>query len=579
MASKKHNPPARKKGGIHFVNARPTSEFERLRLQRVVRAHVGRWISTQTSRRLHTSSHLNGANLQTSRGLPSDKNGPSHSIVIASHPPLNQPQYKNPPASENHDLPFSFIAPVSRPGTFSAFSPQESDSSESGDEVITLPLQSASASATLLPWNEILGLDRQVSEQIDPFMTYPNHLGVTPEVVDACQTYCLNTMWPGVVPGQGSSFMPIKSSPRQSWFSLARSDPTLFYRVYAIRDPSRAISDAVLLSVVCMAHHAAPVEIKIQSTPFEPPFQQLQWLDVYGCLSPNIIHVQGLVQLLKLRGGLRNIKLPGLAATLCFSEVFAAAVWCVQPIFEFWPLNERRLGVPLQELVGFGPSDIQRGFGKYQVIGFTPQMAEAFQAARSYVRIINKSEEGRKSRNEDRLDESLLADQRNLTEYTLLTLLPSEAIISYFSHSTQATTYEACRLAGLIFGVGVIFPIPQQNSPLKGLAKKIRAAVLQPTAVVLWSSESTRIPLIWILTLGGIAAFGTPDRWFFVSSLADTVRRVNIRSWTETKLSLDKMLWHEGACEKAGRNLWCEIESYLEENPTEIDVKPRLRTK
>ncbi|KAJ5531967.1 hypothetical protein N7494_008519 [Penicillium frequentans] len=536
MASKKHNPPARKKGGIHFVNARPTSEFERLRLQRVVRAHVGRWISAQTSRRLHTSSHLNGANLQTSRGLPSDKNGPSHSIVIASHPPLNQPQYQNTPASGNHDLPFSFIAPVSFPGNFSAFSPQESDSSESGDEVITLPLQSASASATLLPWNEILGLDRQVSEQIDPFMTYPNHLGATPEVVDACQTYCLNTMWPGVVPGQGSSFTPIKSSPRQSWFSLARSDPTLFtaftygslchqrvlwanqrlpsdsygptqHRLLekcetdsiilinqAIRDPSRAISDAVLLSVVCMAHHAAPVEIKIQSTPFEPPFQQLQWLDVYGCLSPNIIHVQGLVQLLKLRGGLRNIKLPGLAATLCFSEVFAAAVWCVQPIFEFWPLNESRLGVTLQELVGFGPSDIQRGFGKYQVIGFTPQMAEAFQAIRSYVRIMKKCEEGRKSRSEDLLDESLLADQRNLTEYTLLTLVPSEAIISYFSHPTQGTTYEACRLAGLIFGVGVIFPIPQQNSPLKGLAKKLRAAVLQPTAVVLWSSESTRVP-------------------------------------------------------------------------------------
>ena len=169
----------------------------------------------------------------------------------------------------------------------------------------------------------------------------------------------LNTMWPGVVPGQSSSLTLMNSSPRRSWFSLARSDPALFtafmygslchQRVLwanqrlpsdsygpsqhrflencetdsiilinqAIRDPSRAISDAVLLSVICMAHHAAPTEIKIQSTPFEPPFQQLQWLDVYGCLSPNIIHIQGLVQLLKLRGGLRNIKLPGLAATLC----------------------------------------------------------------------------------------------------------------------------------------------------------------------------------------------------------------------------------------------------------------------
>lgn len=260
------------------------------------------------------------------------------------------------------------------------------------------------------------------------------------------------------------------------------------------------------------------------------------------------------------------------------SEVFAAAVWCVQPIFEFWPLNESRLGITLQELIGFGPSDIQRGFGQYQVIGFTPQMAEAFQAARTYIKIIQKSTEGRNSRTADRLDESLLADQRNFTEYTLLTLLPSEAIVPYFSHPAQGTTYEACRLAGLIFGVGVIFPIPRQNSPLKDLAKRLRAAILQPTAVVLWSSANTRIPLIWILMLGGIAALGTADRSFFVSSLADTVRRIDIRSWAEIEISLNKMLWHSRACEKAGRDIWREVEGVMKEDPAELDGKPRFRT-
>lgn len=188
MASKKHNPPARKKGGIHFVNARPTSEFESLRLQRVVRAHVGRWISAQTSRRLHTSSHLNGANFQPSRDLPSDTNGPGQSFTLPSRSSLQKPQNRVPAVSKNHDMLCSFTAPVRCPGNRPAFSPHGSDSSESVDEVINQLLQSASR--TLIPWNEILGLDRQVSEQIDPFMTYPNHLGATPQVVDACQTYC-----------------------------------------------------------------------------------------------------------------------------------------------------------------------------------------------------------------------------------------------------------------------------------------------------------------------------------------------------------------------------------------------------
>jgi hypothetical protein len=137
---------------------------------------------------LQNSSHLDGANLQPNRGLPSDKDGHSHSFTLVSRPFLNQPQCWNLPASDNHDLPLSFTDPVSCSRNLPAFSPHESESSESGDESITLRLKATSA--TLIPWNEILGLDRQVSGQIDPFMTYPSHLGAAPEVVDACQNYC-----------------------------------------------------------------------------------------------------------------------------------------------------------------------------------------------------------------------------------------------------------------------------------------------------------------------------------------------------------------------------------------------------
>ena len=87
----------------------------------------------------------------------------------------------------------------------------------------------------------------------------------------------------------------------------------------AVRDPSRAVSDAVLLSVICMAHHQAPVETNLskhRKTAFNPPFQRMQWLDVYGCLPPNMIHIQGLLQLVQLRGGLDNIKLRGLRPTI-----------------------------------------------------------------------------------------------------------------------------------------------------------------------------------------------------------------------------------------------------------------------
>jgi hypothetical protein len=86
----------------------------------------------------------------------------------------------------------------------------------------------------------------------------------------------------------------------------------------AMNDPSRAVTDAVILSVLCMAansHQGVALTPSAQS-PFYPPLRNLQWLDVYGTLSANPVHVRGLAHLIELRGGLENMALPGLAATI-----------------------------------------------------------------------------------------------------------------------------------------------------------------------------------------------------------------------------------------------------------------------
>lgn len=93
----------------------------------------------------------------------------------------------------------------------------------------------------------------------------------------------------------------------------------------AMKDPTRRVGDAVLLSVICMAHHQAmDATFRRQlPTPFKAPFHRLQWLNVYGCLPPNMIHIQGLVQLIIMRGGLRGIQTSGLAATISLFVVLA----------------------------------------------------------------------------------------------------------------------------------------------------------------------------------------------------------------------------------------------------------------
>jgi hypothetical protein len=338
----------------------------------------------------------------------------------------------------------------------------------------------------------------------------------------------------------------------------------------AMKDPFRRVSDAVILSVICMAHHQAMDDTfrRKLPTPFKAPFQRLQWLNVYGCLPPNMIHIQGLVQLIIMRGGLQSIKTAGLAATISLfvnpkfrtsypvrkltnpsSDIFTASVLCTKPGFEFWPVDESRCGIELQPLLGFDQSDINRGFGRLGSIGITPQMAEAFQAARMYINIVRACLETSH-------DPSLLADQRNLTQYTILSLPPASTISHHFIHPLHAITYEACRLASWIFAVGVIFPVPAQSTPLARLAQQLQGVLRDPDASGLWTSPQTRIPLLWILVLGGIAATQMPERPFFASALGQTLRRSGISSWLGVKRVLEIMLWYDMACDESAEGLF-----------------------
>jgi hypothetical protein len=337
MASRKKQP--RKKDDIHFVNARPASETEKLKAQRLVRAHVGRWISDQTKDRSEAAVR---------RPV---RDPISH--VSANDPGVGPSSYALVSRSSNRNVPFSFAQP---PRQYSPFPPSHhSDSSDSSSGEDTVSVISTEQHG-VVRWRKRSSVVREISGVFDPFGTYPAPAHFDPEIVDLSERYITTVIWPGLAPRPNH----IKAA-GESWFPLSMADPALFsafmfgslchLRVQwqnnwvpgtvfgprqrqllqlcemesiklinkAMRDPTRAVSDAVILSVICMAHHQAEEKLVQQhrKTAFNPPFPRLQWLDVYGCLPPNMIHIQGLIQLITMRGGLRNITTAGLAATIC----------------------------------------------------------------------------------------------------------------------------------------------------------------------------------------------------------------------------------------------------------------------
>lgn len=88
----------------------------------------------------------------------------------------------------------------------------------------------------------------------------------------------------------------------------------------SLEDLENATTDTIAYSVLIFAQgatseHALEI-IQSRDSPFDAPFQSLQWVDVYSSLPPNPIHLEGLVKIIELKGGLENIKCPCLAAIM-----------------------------------------------------------------------------------------------------------------------------------------------------------------------------------------------------------------------------------------------------------------------
>jgi hypothetical protein len=369
MASRRKQPTARPREAIHFVNARPTSETERLKAQRLVRAHVGRWISDQTKdRSAGESSNTRSRPVHDSpSSLPIlDHAGPTPaSFALVSRPSSSHrnsiPDSSYPFADDSRSAQKAY-----RDSPFPPSQASDSSDSSSSDDASTVTAFFSEPLA-VVRFNErpssLERMERNISGIFDPFATYPAPSNFEPAIVNMSERYLTTVVWPGLAPRPSNV-----RAPANKWFNLSMSDPALFtafmfgalchLRVQwknnwvtgtkfgqkearalelcemesiklinqAVRDPSRAVSDAVLLSVICMAHHQADEKVsqRHQRTPFDPPFPRLQWIDVYGCLPPNMIHIKGLLQLVKLRGGLTNIPTEGLAATISLYVIVLA---------------------------------------------------------------------------------------------------------------------------------------------------------------------------------------------------------------------------------------------------------------
>lgn len=148
-----------------------------------------------------------------------------------------------------------------------------------------------------------------------------------------------------------------------------------------------------------------------------------------------------------------------------------------------------------------------------------------------------------------------LSDRRNLIQHCLMSLRPASG-----RETARVNLSEACRLSTIIFSVGVIFPLSGHEAPFPTLANMLRVELEGCGVLAVLSEPQYTTILVWILTMGGIAATKTPSRGWFVEKLGTITATASIARWLEVKTRLQAMLWLSSACDCAGERLWKEVE-------------------
>lgn len=236
-------------------------------------------------------------------------------------------------------------------------------------------------------------------------------------------------------------------------------------------------------------------------------------------------------------------------------DIISASILLSRPSFPFVALKRTRNDLPLQALLGFNSEDVNQFYGKIRTAGFTEDMADIFQGMHVYMRIVHDYLEGVLLQP----DMSLICDQRNKLQHAILSLPPVCELGSVPQPPSQRSIYESCRLGAMIYGVGIIFPIPAQTSPLAHLARLLQAVLEDSYSTGAWELSNLRIILFWLLTLGGIAAESSPERVWYVNKLGEAANYNSFCCWPDLRNTLGLMPWYGPACDKAARVLWSEV--------------------
>ena len=158
---------------------------------------------------------------------------------------------------------------------------------------------------------------------------------------------------------------------------------------------------------------------------------------------------------------------------------------------------------------------------------------------------------------EKNLHDSYLWDARKWIHYRILSLPHLSSLAEMEWAPKQSQLYETIRISLNIFSLLALFPLPTSTTPFDELASALLPAV-EGLLHDEWEAESAI--LMWICTMGALAATGTPKYHYFVVGAGQLLHFLQLKSWHELQQILQGHLWFPEVSNPDGRSLWLEIQ-------------------
>lgn len=333
----------------------------------------------------------------------------------------------------------------------------------------------------------------------------------------------------------------------------------------ALADPQQRFSEELTLAIFLMGYsYVSERQLPSDRSQHMSPLRDLQWASVYSVLEYNTTHVNGLMQLISLRGGLDAIKMPGLVEMLSLGAIMFATKSLTKPMCPYIPLNKTNgkhvqpdWPPSIQSLLdssgdsGSHPSNLLG-------VGIPVDAISLLQDMRSFSRVVEFFMKGIMTIETSEPELSFIADRRNWIQHKALSLPPA----SELPPSEFTPIYEPLRYAMISYSILVVFTVLPSLAPFPRLSRLIKQAIIDYPVRKEWDLQMMHV-LVWILVIGGIISSDEETGTWFAGLLGVVSSTIGINSWADLRVILASVVWvdHDEGLDPRARAFWDKVVS------------------